>query len=224
MYRACELSSGRRRHWKNRTEINRSVFFAVLEHRFPWSSSFFATFRLSCLFALPLTPSPAISLHRRFHLHPPTPPCSRTSRSAVPLTFHPFHCARLTNAGRPRSFHPASPGLLCYCQTVQDDYDRLSTPIRRFPCAFFLSLRQKYFFFVEISLNDRYEFHDQLLRGFLEELENGRNVCRYFDDGVLFRRENKLQTLVHFAIICPIIEHQAQRYEANFLRSIIYTK
>lgn len=30
--RACELSSGRRRHWKNRTEINRSVFFAELEH------------------------------------------------------------------------------------------------------------------------------------------------------------------------------------------------
>lgn len=30
--RACELSSGRRRHWKNRTEINRSVFFAELEY------------------------------------------------------------------------------------------------------------------------------------------------------------------------------------------------
>lgn len=39
MYRACELSSGRRRHWKNRTEINRSVFFAELEHRSYSSSS-----------------------------------------------------------------------------------------------------------------------------------------------------------------------------------------
>lgn len=39
VYRACELSSGRRRHWKNRTEINRSIFFAELEHCLSFPSS-----------------------------------------------------------------------------------------------------------------------------------------------------------------------------------------
>ena len=77
MYRACELSSGRRRHWKNRTEINRSVFFAELEHRFPPSSSFFRTFLLSCPIAVSLAPSlvsPSSSHFVLPSLLPPTPP------------------------------------------------------------------------------------------------------------------------------------------------------
>lgn len=53
--RACELSSGRRRHWKNRTEINRSVFFAELEHgAFPLACS-------STIFSAPsLAPRPPL--------------------------------------------------------------------------------------------------------------------------------------------------------------------
>lgn len=47
--RACELSSGRRRHWKNRTEINRSVFFAELEHELSLSLVLSQFSRLSSL-------------------------------------------------------------------------------------------------------------------------------------------------------------------------------
>lgn len=65
--RACELSSGRRRHWKNRTEINRSVFFA--EHELSLSLVLLQFSRISLLFRRPTrlasfyhSPSLSISL------------------------------------------------------------------------------------------------------------------------------------------------------------------
>lgn len=65
--RACELSSGRRRHWKNRTEINRSVFFAELEHELSLSLVLSQFSRLSSL---------SLSLRRPTRLasfcHPPS--------------------------------------------------------------------------------------------------------------------------------------------------------
>lgn len=74
MCRACELSSGRRRHWKNRTEINRSVFFAELEHELSLSLVLSQFSRLSSLSPRSvdrLASPPSITLPRSPSLPPP---------------------------------------------------------------------------------------------------------------------------------------------------------
>lgn len=58
------MSSGRRRHWKNRTEINRSVFFAELEHELSLSLVLSQFSRLSSLSLFYCRPTRLASFYR----------------------------------------------------------------------------------------------------------------------------------------------------------------
>lgn len=67
--RACELSSGRRRHWKNRTEINRSVSSQRARARaFPLACSFTIFSALVPVPLVPSTDSPRLLLSLYLHL------------------------------------------------------------------------------------------------------------------------------------------------------------
>ena len=88
--RACELSSGRRRHWKNRTEINRSVFFAELEHELSLSLVLSQFSQLSSLSPSFRRPTRLASFYHptSFSLPPSLPPAPTSfSFSSTSLFF-----------------------------------------------------------------------------------------------------------------------------------------
>lgn len=90
--RACELSSGRRRHWKNRTEINRSVFFAELEHELSLSRLFFHNF-LSSLVPVPPAfrrPTRFASFYHPISISLPPPPSPPPAPRPLLLVFQHF--------------------------------------------------------------------------------------------------------------------------------------
>lgn len=142
--RACELSSGRRRHWKNRTEINRSVFFAELEHHGLSLSLVLSRFSRRSVVPLSLPtdsprflPPPCLDLPLSLFLSlPPTPLTLAISLPALSFSFSSASLPFRLRFSYPRlpSFLSQAPGVYSViARPVQDDCVGLSTSIARLP-------------------------------------------------------------------------------------------